>query len=106
MSGSRKRRANKAAQEAWQAIDYLVEHELVVRWEFPESDPPPEAIKRLLKPYFADGEIERGTAWHLRDYLVERLEEDFLAVADERSQNHAPWSRPVCRIVCCGDDED
>ena len=98
MSG--KREANQA-ELAWQAIDYLAEHELVVRWEFPEADPPPEAIRRLIAACFADDEIEMTTAWLLSDYLVARLEEDYLAVADEKSENHAS----PCRIACCGDDE-
>jgi hypothetical protein len=98
MSGSGTEKADKAVQEAWQAIDYLVEHELVVRWEFPESDPPPEAIQRLLRPYCSDGEIAQTTAWLLSDFLVERLEEDFLAV--DEGGDHAP----VLRVVC-GDDE-
>ncbi len=103
MSSSRKRRANKA-DLAWQAIDYLVEHDLVVKWNFSEADPPPEEIKRLIATYFSDGEIERTTAWHLRDYLLERLEEDHLLIADERSQSSQDPHRPVCRVVF-GDDD-
>ena len=94
---------NKKADLAWQAIDYLVEHDLVVRWNFPEADPPPEEVKRLIAPYFSDGEIERTTAGHLRDYLVERLEEEFLLM-DERSQSSQDPCRPVFRVVC-GDDD-
>ena len=99
---SRSRRANKA-DVAWQAIDYLVEHDLVVKWTFPEADPPPEEIRLLLMPYFANGEIERTTAWHLRDYLVECLEDEFLLM-DERSQSSQDPCRPVFRVVC-GDDD-
>ena len=102
---SRKTKATKA-ELAWQAIDYLVEHDLVVKWTFPEADPPSEEIRHLLMPYFANGEIERTTAWRLRDYLVECLEEDFLLV-DERSQSSqvrsASRRSPVFRVVC-GDD--
>ena len=57
-------------------------------------------------PYFSNGEIERTTAWRLRDYLVECLEEEFLLV-DERSQSSqvrsASRRSPVFRVVC-GDD--
>ena len=100
---SRSRRANKA-DVAWQAIDYLVEHDLGVKWTFPEADPPSEEIRHLLMPYFANGEIERTTAWHLRDYLVERLEEDHLLIANEASQSSQDSRRPVFRVVC-GDDD-
>ena len=97
---SKRNKANKA-DLAWQAIDYLVEHDLVVKWSFPEAEPPSEEVKRLIAPYFSDGEIERTTAGHLRDYLVERLEEDHLLIADEPT----PWShRPVCHVVF-GDDD-
>jgi len=100
MGRSRNKRANKA-ELAWQAIDYLVEHDLVVKWDFDAADPPPEDVKRLIAPYFTNGEIERTTAWHLRDYLVECLEEDHLLIADEPTpRSHAP----VFRVVC--DDND
>ena len=100
---SRSRRANKA-DLAWQAIDYLVEHDLVVKWSFPEADPPSEEIRHLLMPYFANGEIERTTAGRLRDYLVECLEEDFLLIANEASQSSQDAHRPVCHVVF-GDDD-
>jgi hypothetical protein len=100
---SKRNKANKA-DLAWQAIDYLVEHDLVVKWNFPEADPPPEEVKRLIAPYFSDGEIERTTAGHLRDYLVERLEEDYLLIADERSQSSQDAHGPVYRVVF-GDDD-
>jgi len=97
---SRKTKATKA-ELAWQAIDYLVEHDLVLKWGFPEADPPSEEIRHLLMPYFANGEIERTTAGRLRDYLVECLEEDYLLIADEPTpRSHAP----VFRVVC--DDND
>jgi hypothetical protein len=103
---SRRNKAEKA-ELAWQAIDHLVEHDLVVKWEFDAADPPPDEVKRLIAPYFSDGEIERTTAWRLRDYLVECLEEDFLLV-DERSQpsqdRSASRRSPVFRVVC-GDDD-
>jgi hypothetical protein len=102
---SRRNKAEKA-ELAWQAIDYLVEHDLVVKWTFPEADPPSEEIRKLIAPYFSDGEIERTTAGHLRDYLVERLEEDHLLVDEwsQSSQDHSASRRsPVFRVVC-GDD--
>ena len=102
MGRSRNKRANKA-ELAWQAIDYLVEHDLVVKWDFDAADPPPEDVKRLIAPYFTNGEIERTTAWHLRDYLVECLEDEFLLM-DERSQSSQDPCRPVFRVVC--DDND
>jgi len=90
---------------AKRAIAYLDRHGLVFKWEFPQADPPSDEIRDLLKSYFADGEIERTTAGHLRDYLVERLSEDYLA--DEGS-HCAPRSRcpPVCRVVCYNGDDD
>jgi len=97
---SKRNKANKA-DLAWQAIDYLVEHDLVLKWGFPEADPPSEEIRHLLMPYFANGEIERTTAGRLRDYLVECLEEDYLLIADEPT----PWPHgQICRVVF-GDDD-
>ena len=88
------------ADLARQAIDYLLEHDLALKWDFPQADPPPEEIRRLIASYFDDGEIELDMALYLGDYLVERLEEDYLPM--DNQSHHAPWSRrpPVCRIVC------
>ena len=92
---------------ARQAIDYLVQCDLVLRWDFPAADPPPEEVRRLLVPYFADGEIEATTSGLLCSYLITRLKEDYLR-QDEPSRpgrHHAPKSRPpVCRIVRGGDE--
>ena len=60
---------------AQQAIDYLVQHDFVLRWEFPEADPPSPEIKRLVMSYLADGEIELTTSSLLCDYLVSGLRE-------------------------------
>lgn len=98
------RKKSDKADLARQAIAYLEQHDLVLKWGFPQDDPPPDEIKKLIMPYFGDGEIERTTAGFVGDYLVERLEEDYLA----DGQAPAPWSRrpPVFRVVCCdGDDE-
>ena len=89
---------------AQQAIDYLVQTDLVLHWDFPQADPPSTEIRRLLATYLAEGEIELTTSELLCNYLVERLREDHGLTADKPSQNHAPWSRrPSCRVVC-GDD--
>jgi hypothetical protein len=98
---SSRKKADKA-DLARQAVKYLEEHDLVFRWDFPQADPPPEEIKKLIMPYFSDGEIERTTSGFLCDYLIERLEEDWLA----DGQAPAPWSRPpFFRVVCCDDDD-
>ncbi len=106
MGRSRNKRTTMT-ELAWKAIDYLVEHDLVLKWDFPQADPPSDEIRLLLKPYFANGEIEQTTAWRLRDYLVECLEEEFLLV-NERSQSSqnrsASRGSPVFRVVC-GDDD-
>ena len=93
---------NKAEKTelAWQAIDYLVEHDLVIKWTFPETDPPSEEIRKLIAPYFSDGEIEMTAAWLLSDFLIERLENDCLLITD--SQLSQDPHRP--RVVC-GDDD-
>ncbi|MGO9108574.1 MAG: hypothetical protein ACLP9L_05010 [Thermoguttaceae bacterium] len=96
---NRSKRAEKA-ELAWQAIDYLVEHDLVLKWDFPEADPPPEEIRKLIAPYFSDGEIEMTAAWLLSDFLIERLENDCLLIRD--SQSSQDPHRP--RVVC-GDDD-
>ena len=101
MSGSRNSRTDKA-DLAKRAIDYLLEHDLVLKWAFPEVDPPPDVIRKLIMPYFSDGEIEQDMAWYLSDYLVERLEQDCLQIADEQSQSSQDSRRP--RVVC-GDDD-
>ena len=94
---SRGRKKVDKADLARQAIAYLEEHDLVLKWDFPQADPPPEEIRRLLTSYFDDGEIERTTSGFLCDYLIERLDED--CPAD--GQASAPWSRPpVFRVVC------
>ena len=88
---------------AQQAIDYLVQHDLVLPWDFDPANPPPEEVKRLLQPYLGDGEIERTTGALLCDYLVGELREDCLP-RKERSRRLAPQSRPAtCRVVR-GDD--
>ena len=47
---------------AQRAIDYLVQTDLVLKWDFPEADPPSHGDKRASsRPYFCDGEIERTT---------------------------------------------
>ncbi len=90
------------ADLARQAIKYLEEHDLVLKWHFPGANPPPDQVKRLIMSYFSDGEIERTTAGFVGDYLIERLDEDCLA----DGQAPAPWSRrpPVFRVVCCDDE--
>ena len=91
--------------EANRAIRYLVEHDLMVKWDFPDDDPPPDGIRQLLMSYFSDGEIERTTAGLLRDFLVSRLREDHRLPMDERRQSgRTPLSRSLaCRVV--RDDE-
>lgn len=95
---SRRNKAEKA-ELAWQAIDYLVEHDLVVEWTFPEADPPSEEIRKLIAPYFSDGEIEMTAAWLLSDFLIERLENDCLLIPDSQSSQD-----PLRPRVVCGDD--
>ena len=41
---SRSRKAEKV-ELAWQAIDYLVEHDFTLKWEFDAADPPSEEIR-------------------------------------------------------------
>jgi len=89
------------ADLARQAIEYLVEHDFVLTWDFSATEPPSEEIRQLLTPYFADGEIELTTSGLLCDYLVSRLCEDHLLM-DKQSrsaQDHAS----ACRVVF-GDD--
>ena len=104
-----RKKANKA-DLAKRAIKYLDQNALVFQWDFPQVAPPSDEIRDLLKSYFSNGEIEWTTAGHLRNYLIDRLEEDFLFEADARGQSgqdHAPWSGPpVFRIVCCDGDDD
>ena len=52
-----KDKANRA-DLAGQAIEYLTGHDFVLTWDFYATEPPPEEIRQLLAPYFADGEIE------------------------------------------------
>ena len=108
MGGHRKPRADKA-DLARQAIKYLVQTDLVLKWDFPEADQPPEEIRHLLTSYLADGEIERTTSSLLCDYLVGRLREDHLSMGKRSppGQGHAPWSRrAACRVVCGDGDDD
>jgi hypothetical protein len=94
MSKNKARRADLARQ----AIAYLSEHDVALAWDFSAIEPPPEGIRKLLAPYFADGEIELSTSRLLCDYLVSRLREDHLST-DDRSrsvQDHAS----ACRVVC------
>ena len=67
-----KNKANRA-DLARQAIEYLTGHDFVLAWDFSATEPPPEGIRKLLAPYFADGEIELTTSGLLCDYLVSRL---------------------------------
>ena len=95
------------ADLARQAIDYLVQHDFVLHWGFSEADPPPEEIKRLLMPCFADGEIELTTSALLCDYLVSRLREEYPSI-EERSGVGADLARarPALRVVCGDGDDD
>jgi hypothetical protein len=78
-----KNMANRA-DLARQAIDYLVEQDFVLAWDFSATEPPPEEIRQLLAPYFADGEIELTTSGLLCDYLVSRLRENHLLIDNRR----------------------
>lgn len=95
------------AEIARQAIAYLVQTDLALRWEFQEADPPPEGIKSLVMPYLADGEIELTTSRLLRDYLVERLREEYPSI-EERSGvgRDLARARPALRVVCGDGDDD
>lgn len=86
-----------------QAIDYVATTDLVLKWDFPEADPPSPEIASLLKSFFDDGEIERTTSALLCDYLVNCLQEDYL-LGDKPSQSGQDHA-PVCRVVCDDDDE-
>jgi len=89
---------------AQRAIDYLVQTDLVLKWGFPESNSPPEEVRRLLAPYFYDGEIERTTSSLLCDYLVSRLREDHLSMG---TRSLSVQDRATsCRVVCNDDDDD
>ena len=95
------------ADLAKRAIDYLVQHDLMLRWDIPDTDPPPADVKRLVMGYLADGDIELTTSALLAEYLMSRLREEYLPPdAPSRSAHEpAPWShRPTCRVVS-GDDE-
>jgi hypothetical protein len=96
---SRSRKANNA-ELAWRAIDYLVEHDFTLKWEFDAADPPSEEIRKLIAPYFSDGEIEMTAAWLLSDFLIERLENDYLLITDSQSSQD-----PLRPRVVCGDDD-
>ncbi len=101
------RKKAEKADLARQAIEYLAEHDLLLRWEIPEADPPSPEIKRLVMSYLADGEIELTTSALLADYLTSRLREDYLPpdVPIQSAHEPAPWSRrPTCRVVR-GDDD-
>ena len=100
-----KDKANRA-DLAGQAIEYLTGHDFVLTWDFYATEPPPEEIRQLLAPYFADGEIELTTSGLLREYLASRLCEDHRLSMDKQSRSvrdRTPLSRPACRVVC-GDD--
>jgi len=92
--------ANRA-ELARQAIEYLVEHDFVLTWDFSATEPPPEEIRQLLAPYFVDGEIELTTSRLLCDYLVSRLHEDHLPM-DNRSRSVRDRASACC-VVCCDD---
>jgi hypothetical protein len=99
---SRKRSKNAALVK--QAVDYLSSHDFALTWDFSATDPPSQAIRRLVTPYFADGEIEVTTSNLVSEYLVRRLREDHLPMDTRRRSGRDPWSRrPTCRVVC--DDE-
>jgi hypothetical protein len=95
-----KNEANRA-DLAGQAIEYPVEHDFVLAWEYSATEPPPEAIRKLLAPYFADGEIELTTSRLLCDYLVSRLREDY-PLTDRQSRSVRDCAS-ACRVVF-GDD--
>jgi hypothetical protein len=87
---------------AQQAIDYLVQHDLMLRWEIPEADPPPPDIKRLVMRYLAEGEIELTTSELLANYLIGRLRDDCLPLDAPNRSAHDPASLsriPSCRVV-------
>ena len=94
-----KNKANRA-DLARQAIEYLTGHDFVLAWDFSATEPPPEGIRRLLAPYFADGEIELTTSGLLCDYLVSRLREDY-PLTDDRSRSVRDHAS-ACRVVCGG----
>ena len=97
MSGRRGKRPDKA-DLARQAVEYLVQHDFVLKWDYDTTDPPSPAIRDLFAPYFSDGEIERTTSELLANYLVSRLREDYLPTEGRRSRPAA------CRVVW-GDDD-
>jgi hypothetical protein len=103
MSTCRNSRADKV-DLAKRAIDYLLEHDLTLKWEFDAADPPPDEIKLLIAPYFSDGEIEMTAAWLLSDFLIERLEKDCLLIPDGQSQSSQDPRRPVAGVACGHDD--
>ena len=103
--GDHEKERTQRADLARQAIDYLVQTDLVLKWGFPEADPPPEGTKRLLAPYFSDGEIERTTSSLLCNYLVERLREDH-GLTDTRMGRSGRDRAPSCRVVCDDGDGD
>ena len=97
MSMGREKRTAKA-ELARQAIEYLAQHDLVLRWEIPEADPPPADVRRLIMSCLAEGEVDLTTSALLCEYLVTSLREDYLPV-DEPSrseQGPPPWSSPGC----------
>jgi hypothetical protein len=82
-----------------EAIAYLAQTDLVLKWGFSEADPPPPEVAKRVASYFSDGEIEVTTSSLVCDYLISRLREDCPLTEDA-------GSRPaVCRIVR-GDDGD
>ena len=89
------------ARVAQEAVDYLVQHDFVLHWDYDAADPPSDEIKRLLAPYFADGEIELTTGAWLADYLVGCLQEEYLLKGkpSRSGQGHAPSSCPAFRVV-------
>ena len=95
---TRSRKANNS-ELACRAIAYLLEHDLVLKWDYPEADPPPEEIRLLIAPFFSDGEVELDMAWFLSDYLIAMLEKDSLRIPDSQSSQDPHRPRVVCGEV-------
>jgi hypothetical protein len=91
---------------AQQAVDYLVQHDLVARWGFDPLDPPSEEVRQLLAPYLADHEIELTTSSLLCQYLVARLQEEHLRAGgpSRPGPGHFPSSCPPFRVIA-GDED-
>jgi hypothetical protein len=88
--------SRRKADLAKRAIDYLVQHDFKLHWGYDPAEPPPEEVRRLLRPYLDDPEVELTTGALLCDYLVSRLREDWLLTG---GQDRTSCSRPTCRVV-------